>query len=196
MDRQRLHLKFKGDRTYVHGSDIYNVIDRIIRETDVESYLSHLAFRQFGRRDCDLVWENPASSARLIAQGSASVATGRKPFWVVESDRPVDGRYPFDEGSVVAPALRHGNRIVLEKRSTCTTIEEVIALTKRLCYELAPDIDGKWLFGQLRLRRALPDEYKKLEVNQTGEVARRFTVNEIVFDDVHVGDIRFIAGTP
>lgn len=196
VDRQQLNLKFKGDRTYMHGSDIYNVVDRLVRETDVASYISRLAFRRFARRDCDLLWDKPASNANLFAQGTASLSDGNRSFWVIESDRPAAGRYPFDEDSVVAPAVRHGEQIVLEKRSIYTPIEEIIALTKRLSYELMPDIDGKWVFGQLNLRCALPDEYRKLRITRKSEVAGRFSVNDIEIDDNQVGDIRFIVGAP
>ena len=196
MDRQQLDLKFKGDRTYIQGGDIYNVVDRFVRKTDVASFLLYLAFRRFARQDCDLLWDRPASTEKLIAQGSVSLSDSRRPFWIIESDRPAAGRYPFDEDSVVAPAVRHGEQIVLEKRSIYTPIEEIIALTKRLSYELTPDIDGKWVFGQLNLRCALPDEYRKLRITRKSEVAGRFSVNDIDIDDNQVGDIRFIVGAP
>jgi len=132
----------------------------------------------------------------LVAQGRASHADKDRSFWIVESQQPATGRYDFDEDSVVAPAVRDGEEIVLEKRSNYTPIEEVIALTKRLSYELSPDIDGKWVFGQLNLSCALPNDYSSLRISRVSEIAGRFSVNNIFVDNHNVGDIRFIVGSP
>ncbi len=193
---QQLDLKFKGSRTYIQGGDIFNAVGRFAREADITSYVSHLAFRHFARQDCDLVWDRPELTEKLIAQGRVTSADNSRAFWVMESSRPSAGRYPYDEESVVTPAIREGEEILLRNRSMYTPIEEIIALTKRLNYELTPDIDGKWLFGQLNLRQALPDEYASLVIRRKSEVAGRFSVNAIEVDGHCIGDIRFIVGAP
>ena len=98
-------------------------------------------------------------------------------FWIVESLAPVTRRYRFDEALLVAPGVRDREEIVLEKRSIHTPIEQIIALTKRLNYELTPDIDGKWVFAQSNLNCALPDKYSSLRVRRVNEIADRFSVN-------------------
>ena len=103
---------------------------------------------------------------------------------------------PYDEDGLVAPAVREGNTIALRGRSQFTPIEEIIALTKRLNYELTPDVDGKWLFGQLDLDDTLPEEYSSLQITRTNVVGTRFSVNTIEIDGARFGDIRFIVGSP
>jgi hypothetical protein len=196
VDKQHLKLEFKGDRTYLQGGDIFNAIDRIARKSDLASYPSHLVFRHFAKHDCDLLWDRPESSAVLVAQGSVCFADSKRLFWVTESSRPVTGRNEYDEESIVNPAVSEGKQIVLEKRSIYTPIEEIIALTKRLSYKLTPDIDGKWVFGQLNLHCALPNEYGKLRIERKSEVPGRFSLSKIDIEDSHVGDIRFIVGMP
>ena len=82
MERQRLNLKFKGDRSYIQGGDIFNALDRLVQETDSAAYISLLAFRRFARRDCDLLWDKPVSTERLCAQGVVSLTDRKRPFWV------------------------------------------------------------------------------------------------------------------
>ena len=196
MDRQQLNLKFKGDRTYIQGGDIYNAVDRYVRETDAGAYISKLVFRTFARQECDLLWDRPASTETLIGQGIASHADSNQQFWIIESTRPAAGRYPYDEDSIVNPALSDGEQIILETRSVYSPIEEIIALTKRLSYELTPDIDGKWVYGQSNHCCSLPDEYSKLRITRKSAVPGRFSVNDIEIDANRVGDIRFIVGAP
>ena len=53
VDKQQLNLKFKGDRTYIQGGDIYNVVDRLVRgkRCRVVSFLSGISpFRPAGLR--------------------------------------------------------------------------------------------------------------------------------------------------
>jgi hypothetical protein len=191
-----LGLGFKGDRTYIQGGDIYNSIAAIISIAEPSAFVEHLAFRQFARRDCDLVWERPDGTAVLIAQGRADSAVGKRPFWVIESQRDPVGRRPFDENSITDAAVSDGNEIWTERRSVYTPIEEIIALTKRLAYELTPDVEGKWVFGQIDLGGALPEAYGKLGIVQTSLIAGRFSVNQIRMDDTEIGSIRFITGAP
>jgi len=193
---QKLNLKFKGDRTYIHGSDIFNDVDRVAGKNNDGCYLSHLAFRRFARRDCELLWVKPSPGKPLVAQGSVRHSDTDRPFWVVELHEPAAGRYEFDEAGLVAPAIRDREEIVLENRSIYTPIEEIIALTKRLNCELTPDVDGKWLFGQLNLSCALPSDYSSLRIRRVREVAGRFSLNDIIIDSNNVGNIRFIVGAP
>jgi len=196
MQSQTLNLKFKGDRTYLQGGDIFNAVNRASKESDATSYLSRIAFRRFARRDCKLLWDKPAQGETLIAQGKVNQSGTELPFWIVESSVPAVGRYNFDEESLVSPAVINCDEIVLEKRSSHTPIEEIIALTKRLNYELTPNIEGKWVFGQLRLIREIPSNYSSLRICRLSEVANRFSVNKIIVDNQEIGDIRFIVGAP
>ncbi len=191
-----LGLGFKGERTYIQGGDIYNAIATAIAIADPTTFVEHLAFRQFARRDCDLTWVKPDDGAVLIAQGRSRSKDGPRPFWVIQSQRDAVGRRPFDEDSITDAAVSAGNEIWSQQRSAYTPIEEIIALTKRLAYELTPEVDGKWVFGQIDLEGPLPTAYEKIAIVQKNLIAGRFSVNEITIDETEVGNIRFITGAP
>ena len=196
MDETLLNLSFKGDRTYIQGGDIFDAINRIIGMKSPSGWVSHLAFRNFARRDCIVRWSEPSSESRLIAQGAARFPTAEEKFWVIESDKEAVGRRPFDEDKLLAPAVSRQDSIELHGRSEHTPIEEVIALTKRLNYELTSDVDGKWVFGQLDLDDRLPDDYTTLRIVRKNVIGNRFSVNAIDVNGAHIGDIRFIVGSP
>jgi len=191
-----LSVGFKGERSYIQGGDIFNAVADRLATDDPDAWVEHLAFRHFARRDCDLVWERPSETAVLIAQGRSGPPERKRPFWVIESTRDAVGRRPFDEDSIMDAAISAGKVIWLEQRSAHTLIEEIIALTKRLAYELTPDVDGKWVFGQIDLKGPLPDIYQRLRIEQKNLIAGRFSVNHISFDDAEIGSIRFITGAP
>lgn len=191
-----LNVGFKGARNYIHGSDIYNEIDAHIRATSSDSYVEHLAFRRFARRDCDLLWTEPSTRVIPIGEGRVRLHDEHRRFWVCESPREAAGRRPYEEDSIVRASTINGKRIAMTHRSVYTPIEEIIALTKRLAYHLTPEIEGKWVFGQLDLSQRIPEKYDRLTIEQTKLLADRFSVNAIIIGDANIGSIRFIAGDP
>ena len=120
-----------------------------------------------------------------------------EPFWLFDREEEVLGRYAFDEEAIVGSAeiCADEKSISLLQSGAATPIEYVIALTKRLSYRLAPDIDGRWLFGQLNLDVPL-NASGVLRIFQKSILHGRMSINEIWLDDTRVGIIRFVVGNP
>ncbi|MFK3774616.1 hypothetical protein [Pseudomonas sp. NPDC089406] len=192
-----LTFEFKGERNYVHGSDIFNALSLIARQTFGGGFVTLIAFRNVARRQCVLAFENPASMT-AVATGNMQAGDGQMhPFWLFEREEEVIGRYAFDEDVIVdrAEVSIQGKSISLLPDGSVTPIEYVIALTKRLHYLLSPDIDGKWLFGQLNLDLPL-DAEGAVRVVQKSLLHGRMSVNEVWLGDARVGTIRFVVGKP
>lgn len=192
-----LHFEFKGERNYVQGGDIFNALSTVAQQSFGGGFVALLAFRSIARRQCVLAFENPASMA-AVATGSIRAGDGQThPFWLFEREEELVGRYPFDEEAIVrrTEVSIHDRSIRLLPDGSVTLIEYVIALTKRLNYLLSPDIDGKWLFGQLNLDVPLNGD-GLVQVVQKSLLNGRMSVNEVWLGDVRVGTIRFVVGKP
>jgi hypothetical protein len=59
-----------------------------------------------------------------------------------------------------------------------------------------PDINGRWVFGQLDLDRPFSATRKTLRIELISAKARRFSMSKIFEDDELTGNIRFIVGDP
>lgn len=192
-----LQFEFKAERDYVHGSDIFNAISRIATQSFSRGFVTHIAFRNIARRQCVLAFENNTSLTAL-ATGTILAGDGRsQSFWLFDREEEVLGRYAFDEEAIVGSAeiCADDRSISLLQNGAATPIEYVVAMTKRLTYQLAPDIDGKWLFGQLNLDAPF-NSSGVLRVFQKSILHGRMSINEIWLDDTKVGIIRFIVGNP
>ncbi len=192
-----LHFEFKGERNYVHGSDIFNAISTIARQSFSDGFVAFIAFRNIARRQCVLAFEN-VSLMTAVATGSIRAGDGQlHPFWLLECEEEIVGRYPFDEEAIVgyAEVSIENKSIGMLPDGSVTLIEYVIALTKRLNYLLSPDIDGKWLFGQLNLDMPLT-HCAAMRIVQKSILPGRMSINEIWLDNARVGTIRFIVGKP
>lgn len=199
--RRPLKIGFKGERIYLHGSDFFDALEAMAREfTGKEgAFVSRLAFRHFARNICEISSTPPEELECLTGQGRYQLLDGTtQEFWLIETGKSVEQQRPFDEGALLADA-----RMDFEQRSAClpqrssnTPIEDVIALAKFLNYKVMPNIQGKWLFGQLDISVPLRDDYRKLDIKMKNFISGRFSVSEIIVDGFCIGSIRFIVGEP
>jgi hypothetical protein len=198
----QLEIGYKGSRTYLHGSDIFNALAQVATTVsgDASAYVEQLIFRSFARNGCDVTTERPLGTDRLVGQ-----ATFRAPgieesvsAWILETNRPVTERRPFDEANLLAKVVLNveARSARLLEHSAYTPIEELIALTKQLNYAVCPKVNGKWVFGQLDLVEPLTGGYQKLEIHMKSLITGRFSVNDVFVDGRSIGTMRFIVGAP
>lgn len=198
----QLEIGYKGSRTYLHGSDIFNALTLVAPTVggDASAYVGQLIFRRFARHGCDVSTERPEDATSVVGQVSFR-APGRDvavAAWLVETDRPVTERRPFDEAALLAKAKLDvaARSDCLPERSIYTPIEELIALTKQLNYAVCPLEKGQWVFGQLDLDEPLTAAYQRMEIRMTTLLTGRFSVNEVYVDGRAIGAMRFIVGAP
>lgn len=195
-----LHLPYKGSRHYLHGTDIFNAIQKVIQELSWGNgaFINHLVFRHFVYCQCD-IWldEPPDPSACFVGEGQLMLPCGStKEFFLHEGTEQPAGRKPYDEESMVATAAYSGKSATLNAPIGYTTIEAAVALTKALNYRLAIPKQGKWVFGRIDLKQPLPLITETMTITHTKGVPLRFSVNEIAIDGRFIGTIQFIVGSP
>jgi len=183
-----IKFKFKGNRNYVHGSDIFNNITALLKE---DEFTLDLSIRKVSTSYC--VLKQQAEDGDVV---TSIIKTNSGQYVLVNGNESVTERYEFDEENLVANASIDNTLISMDSNTHFTLIENVIALTKKLNYSLEPEVDGKWLFGQLKLTAQFPKEFGKIEIQSTRRLPKRFSENEILVDGVNYGKIIFIVGKP
>jgi hypothetical protein len=194
-----LNLCFKGQRHYIHGSDFFNAVESSVRLIDDGGalYVRRLEFRRFAYNLTDLCIGEDVSLEHCVGEGDLMHFDGRRqPFWLSETDRTPLCRHPFDEDAMVKYATFMGRSASLRAPIQYTSIEAIIALTKTLNYRLTKPNHGKWLFGKIELKQAMPAIGESLSITCTKGVPGRFSINEIMIDGHDVGVIHFIVGSP
>jgi hypothetical protein len=190
---KKLTFMFKGERNYVQGGDVYNAIDKVIGNY----FIKKLVFKKFTHNHCMLVDQPPLAPNDIVALCAVQDSSNHdKKVWIVESIEQVQDRYEFDEGVITNSASILKNSITLSENTPYTTIEKIIALTKKLSYHLSPDIDGKWVFGQLDLTQRLPQNSGDIVISRLTKPSVKFSTNRIIIDSKAYGKISFIVGTP
>lgn len=197
---EKLNMSFKGDRGYLHGSDFYNAIRATAFLQSTESYISELTFRRFAKNQCFITDIAPTDSSLVVGSFKTKLINNPdflKEYYMVETDTKVNDHYEFHEDMLVVNAIVDTTQLTARLPKTAySSIEEVIALTKLLNYAVAPNVSGKWVFGQLKLEMMLPENYSVLIITMKNMIKERFSINSIIIDGEVVGNIQFIVGKP
>ena len=194
----RLDMRYKGERDYLHGTDFHEEITTKLSEIICAGFTKKICFKSFSRKQCFLVLnERPSQNLRQIGNGLWLNDNGDETkFWIVDGEMAVASRYPFDEDKLVSPSSVAECIIKLEKNNEFSTIENIVALTKKLNYTLTPNASGKWVFGQIELLKPLPENFDQIQIERISERKGMFSCNQITIDKELIGEIRFIVGTP
>jgi len=189
-----MDFKFKGERTYVHGTDFFEAISQF-RNTCGDGFVKELSFRLFTDHQCVIhlnALGTPA--AKVICQGRWRNIDdgGDTKFWVTETDKTVAGRYDFDEDALCEGAGIEDNKICHRFNSEFSMIDNIVALTKYYHNTKLTLSSGKWVFGQIVLTEGLPSECEIIEINNYQNIKDRFSRNHIVLNGHRIGEIRFI----
>ncbi len=196
-----LTLAYKGSRDYLHGSDIFNAVSGIADEITGSSrcFVDRLIFRRYARTMCALTTVKPNNLEKIVGQVRYMIPDDKRHVdcWLVEKDKLVTNRNPFDETFILSDVDIDKKRrsVILHERSIYTPIEDILVLTKYLNYTISPLRHGNWLFGQLDLVSPLNDDYQSLEIQMKNLIEGRFSVNSILIGGCQIGKIRFIMGT-
>jgi hypothetical protein len=200
METFDLDFQYKADRTYVHGTDIFNSAAALITDrlglggfNDINMTLHRVIRNQLSAEVYPgLTHQRPADAAVAI---SFSDGTGqRHAVFMKEAARKVTGRYEYDEDAIVDPAkIERDLRIIsLERPSPFTDIELIVALNKGLMKAIFPDAKGKWYFTRLQFDRySRKTDYRVVSLQLVNHAGLKLTKSTVRIDGALRGHIYF-----
>ena len=187
-----LNLEFKGQRDYLHGTDMFSSITAILAKK-FGGHVERLTIRRVASRQLRLRLDEMPENAAGVASGVWR-AKDAHDFWLEETTEPVLGRYPYDENRIVASASLSGETLSADRVADFSAIETVVAMTKELNVKLSPDIKGQWYFGQIDLSRSFPKDWSRITIRRHAFIRDVFSRNLVDIDGDSFGEIRFVVG--
>lgn len=197
-----LDICFKGARTYVHGTDMLNVVcAAVVRQTGATG-IRHLNFMINRMTSHNLSVElEQGEPHRAAAQPPVATLSfeANDQSWhgalVEEPGEPVC-RNPYDEESIIALCRidQSGRSIYLEGETVFTPIEVVVAMTKALHQALYPEAPGKWVFCRWESEHwpiTIPAGGFSVMLSKT--VGSRLTKSAVVVGGERIGWVYFSA---
>lgn len=191
----RFDFKFKGERNYIHGTDIYNetLAWLISQRHDVGSI--DFSFHHIASRQLVGILDTLPEGIEPVAICSFTSREGRNRLYVVETADPVTGRYSYPEDKIVSQMKLDLNarRCVLLGGVIYSDIEVWVAMTKAIHYEAFPNLGGKWIFARWRstqyVRRSIA---LKRELHIASIFNNKLTRSEVFLDGQKAGEVYFV----
>ena len=199
MDTTSLDFKFKGSRTYVHGTDIYNAIIEYAREKMGLEDISNIRYtlHKVMRTNLDMeiyinerVPKKPETAVVFLCESGGA----KYQFMLHENHREITGRYEYDEDGIVKDCLlnREGQLLELTDKTPYSDIELIVAINKAMMNLLFPDGPGKWYFTKLELEKAVgKTDYSSIKTRLIRNLNFKLTKSEVFIDGVLRGYIYF-----
>jgi hypothetical protein len=193
-DSFRLNVKFKGNRTYLHGTDLFDaMVDLNARSSGAALTDIRMSFYRPITQSVEAVRMPPGSMANLHPAALFELQVDHEPaIWALRENvgEPVDGRRPYDEDAVTAQAVVKDRSISQPRPTAYTFIERAVALNKRLLNELRRDAGVSWWFARLELPH-LPPPSPGLRLGVETELGGRLVKSSIEVDGQRAGSIYF-----
>ena len=181
-----LDLPFKGNRKYLHSTDIFNAC---LRVTGAGSDLS-LKISDMISHPLEAL---PACAAE-VGKTYPARFSGRSPNGAHDlvlrerEDKAVERRIDYDEDRIASGSMLHENRVESEDLAGVTAIERIVALNKYLIQTTARP--GKTLlFASIFLRRLPQTAFIRLQLES--RLGTRLFRSSIHGRDELLGEIVF-----
>ena len=186
-----LDLKFKGERTYLRGTDM---LDAVLTFFPGLKNIS-VRFQKIPTRQLAAMVLNEPVSKRdeMTALIRGRLNENKVSVGMLEmSDGEPPGRYAYDDSEVIADAeidLR-SQFAEMRRNRDFSTIEQCVALQKALLVRCFADADIHWYFARLEVS-GLPAEFDVLSLRVTQALGRKLVRSAIALDGTELGDIYF-----
>lgn len=192
MEKYDLEFCFKGSRTYIHGTDIFNKVIELLKN-EIKNEKIDLSFHGVAKTNMDLVDEKPCDEELLkFAFKYMDKEENRKILYGIENKIIVECRYEYPEEDIceVATLDLENQKITLEKNTSYSFVENTVAVNKYLLENLFPDVNGKWYFTRFQLNK-IPENIYPLRLELRANFNFKLTKTEISINDESIGFIYF-----
>lgn len=190
-ERVALNLRFKGARTYLHGTDMVDEMARLAPGlTDLSLRIQKIATKPLA---AVLLPDAIVGRKELVAllnarRGGEKIALGL----LERDDGGVPGRYAYDEERVIAGAAvdADGRAARMAWNGEYSFVEQLVALHKALLQRCFASAGVHWYFTRLDIAR-LPASFGTLSLEVTQALGVSLVRSAIAIDDEALGDIYF-----
>jgi len=200
MNRDLPTFCFRGNRTYVHGTDICSALSDYITNSLGAPGINSVDIIFHKRTARNLQLEVFLNVNITDKRNAVSTVTFKKNdnqyiFLCKESIRDIECRTDYHEESIIEQCtiLATDKAITLESPVNFNIFQSTVAMTKALHHAIFPDIKGKWMFTRLQTDKliATNQQYRKIVISHTHNFNYRLTKNEIHIDGEQIGSIYF-----
>ena len=190
MVRIPLNLKYRGDRDYLHGTDLFNAF---LSNTDPKSKIRMRVYRPMRRQLEMATMESldKEEKENISAVFECTSPAGDEVWCALENpDLEIGGRYAVDERDIVLGATYTDGALIQYEYTPFTIIERVVAMNKVLLTHQNGNRQLKWWFTRIDLKR-IPDDSSPLTLKPKSSLGTKLVASSISCNDEQLGTVYF-----
>lgn len=189
----RIVFQFKGQREYVHGTDLYTQLLEVAQQKfGPHTWLSKLVIRKVFQNNCLIYFNTYPTDKSPCAHFETINQDGPISGFVIDSLKKVSERdIHFSLANLIQDAVYTDRSIILLKTKESKIIDIIVGSTKYLHLHLFKPETGQWMFTSLNLAEPLKENSKKITITITQNLAGKMTTSNILLNDKFVGKITF-----
>ena len=191
-------FELKGNREYVHGTDIFNhLLKDVARDSVPLSNIELIFSRRIENTAC--TWYQSRDKGRIHALSApcrGHYQLGDVVYYVSLAPQETQGartRIEYDEDAITAGSRLTVSTAVVRTNRNYTFIENLIALNKQFHNTYYTPPVNKWMFAKLELTSA-PDDTENIELRVASMIPNRLSKCRIVADKTEIGFLFFAIG--
>lgn len=194
MQKYNLEFCFKGTRTYVHGTDIYNKMLDFLKDKEIQKSNFDLSFHGIAKTNIEISQNKPENESLLkFAFKYLDKDSNKKVLYGIENNISIECRYEYPEEDIcnLSELDLDNKEVVLARNSSFTFVENTVAINKYLLENLFPNVEGKWYFTRFQIREIPSNNNHPLKLILKANFNFKLTKTEILIDDKSIGFIYF-----
>lgn len=193
-----LNLRFKGQRDYVQGPDLYDAVCSVLSEhgfTELSkiNFVAHRLVREgvSAHLEDSQPRQTPEDACAVFQfeyDGQRHVA------YLISNGEVITKREEFPEQEIVSACGIDVDqqRIVLDRTVPFSCAETVVSMNKALLQALFPDAGGKWLFTRFQLDQTIwPNRPSDLQIALQANLNFAVTRSSISSNGRSIGHVFF-----
>ena len=192
MNKPNLEFCFKGDRKYVHGTDIYNKTIASLN-ADINKNFD-LAIHNQTVTNIALINKKPTDDEQICFSCKyLDKNSNRVVFYGITDGVAIKCSYPYDEEKIISRTLVNidNQSIILKLDTSYTLMENIVALNKHLLQSIFKDKQGKWYFTRLQLSKIPKEKKYPIEIVLQHNFNFKLTKSQIIIQNELCGYIYF-----
>lgn len=192
-EKYNLEFCFKGKRTYVHGTDIYNKMIGLLNTT-MRNEKFDLSFHGIAQKNMNLVTDKPENESTLkFVCKYLDDNNVQNILYGIENDVNIECNYKYPEEDIcnLSKVNLEKKEVYLLKNTSFSFVENTVAINKYLLEKLFPKANGKWYFTRFQIKNIPTDKMYPLKLVLKANFNFKLTKTEIYIDDKSIGFIYF-----
>jgi hypothetical protein len=193
---KRIPFKFKGDRNYVQGADIFDGVLEVVKDFfgEYPNLLKGAFYRLLSNTGIFHLYKEHdfIDQENIYAQFFLLVRRLNYKIIVSASGKNIHSSQEYNENEVLDGFNIKDKIVMMSVKQSFSYMEQIVAMTKRLHFEVYPDVSGKWLFSKIDLKdiiNPLLFHNHLLVIEAKKNFHNKLTQNAIFLDDKHLGYI-------